>query len=149
MQAYNKHDAAGLLGQYEDQASSANAGMPLITDAAARKSFLDGVAADPALKVDFASDRIIVASSGDLATSRGHYAFTFTDTATKKPKTERGNYLTVYRKAADGSWKAVVALEEGEHEYRFLVDGQWQDDADCPTRRPNGFGQQNCIRTVR
>lgn len=53
------------------------------------------------------------------------------------------------KKQKDGSWKAVVALEEGEHEYRFLVDGQWQDDADCPTRRPNGFGQQNCIRTVR
>lgn len=107
MAAYNKHDAAALLGQYEDGASSANAGMALITDPAARKTFLDGVAADPALKVDFASDRIIVAASGELASSRGHYSFTFTDPATKQPKTETGNYLTVYRKAADGSWKAV------------------------------------------
>jgi ketosteroid isomerase-like protein len=105
--AYNKHDAAGLLGQYEDKASSANAGAALITDTSSRKAFLDGVAADPALKVDFASDRIIVAKSGELATSRGHYSFTFTDAGTKQPKTETGNYLTVYRKAADGSWKAV------------------------------------------
>ena len=65
------------------------------------------MASDPALKVDFASDRIIVAASGDLASSRGHYTLTYTDPATKKPKTESGNYLTVYRKAADGSWKAV------------------------------------------
>jgi ketosteroid isomerase-like protein len=107
MDAYNKHDAAGLLSQFEDGASSANAGMALITDATARKAFLDGVAADPALKVDFASDRIIVAQSGELASSRGHYSFTFTDPETKQPKTETGNYLTVYRKAADGSWKAV------------------------------------------
>jgi ketosteroid isomerase-like protein len=107
MAAYNKHDAAGLLSQYEEDASSANAGMALISDAAARKAFIEGVAADPALKVDFASDRIIVASSGDLASSRGHYSFTFTDPATKRPKTETGSYLTVYRKAADGSWKAV------------------------------------------
>ena len=32
---------------------------------------------------------------------------TYTDPATKKPKTESGHYLTVYRKAADGSWQAV------------------------------------------
>ena len=107
MAAYNKHDAAGLLAQYEDDASSANPGVALIKDKAARKSFIDGVAADPALKVEFASDRIIVADSGELASSRGHYSFTFTDPATKQPKTETGNYLTVYRKAADGSWKAV------------------------------------------
>jgi len=107
MDAYNKHDAAALAGQYEDGGSLASNGVALMTDAASRKAFLEGFAADPALKVDFASDRIIVASSGDLASSRGHYSFTYTDPATKQPKTERGSYLTVYRKAADGSWKAA------------------------------------------
>ena len=33
--------------------------------------------------------------------------FEFYRDATKQPKTEVGSYLTVYRKAADGSWKAV------------------------------------------
>ena len=107
MEAYNKHDAAALAGQYEDGGSLASNGVALMTDAAGRKAFLDGFAADPALKVDFASDRIIVAESGDLASSRGHYSFTYTDPATKQPKTENGSYLTVYRKAADGSWKAA------------------------------------------
>jgi ketosteroid isomerase-like protein len=107
MAAYNAHDAAALTGQYEDDATIASNGVALMTDAAARKAFLDGFAADPALKVDFASDRIIVAKSGELASSRGHYSFTYTDPATKQPKTETGSYLTVYRKAADGSWKAA------------------------------------------
>ncbi len=107
MEAYNKHDAGALAGQYEDDASLAGNGVALMTDAAGRRAFLDGFAADPALKVDFASDRIIVAESGDLASSRGHYSFTYTDPATKQPKTESGSYLTVYRKAADGSWKAA------------------------------------------
>ena len=31
----------------------------------------------------------------------------YTDPTTKQPKTENGSYLTVYRKAADGSWKAA------------------------------------------
>jgi ketosteroid isomerase-like protein len=107
MEAYNKRDAAALQAEYEDEAAVAGFGMPLASDAAARKTMLEGYAADPALKVDFGSDRIIVADSGELASSRGHYTMTYTDPATKKPKTENGSYLTVYRKAADGSWKAV------------------------------------------
>jgi len=107
MDAYNRHDGKGLAGQYEDDASLAANGMKLMTDSMGRSLFLDSMAKDPALKVDFASDRIIVAASGELASSRGHYTMTYTDPATKQPRTENGSYLTVYRKAADGSWKAV------------------------------------------
>jgi ketosteroid isomerase-like protein len=107
MEAYNKHDSIGLAGQYEDDASLAANGTALMTDSTGRRAFLAGMAADPALKVDFASDRIIVAASGELASSRGHYTMTYTDPVTKLPKTETGSYLTVYRKAADGSWKAI------------------------------------------
>lgn len=53
------------------------------------------------------------------------------------------------KKQADGSWKTTVPLDPGAHEYRFLVDGKWQDDEKCPTRKPNGFGAQNCVREVR
>jgi 1,4-alpha-glucan branching enzyme len=53
------------------------------------------------------------------------------------------------KKQKNGSWKATVSLEPGTYEYRFLVDGQWQDDMDCPDRRPNAFGAENCIRQVR
>ena len=107
MDAYNKHDAKGLASQYEADASLASSGSPLMTDSVGRSIFLEGFASDPALKVDFASDRILVAASGDLASSRGHYTMTYTDPATKKPKTESGNYLTVYRRGADGSWQAI------------------------------------------
>ena len=107
MDAYNKRDANGLAAQYADDGSLANPGMAIATDAAARRAILDVVAADPALKVDFATDRVLVAASGDLASSRGHYTMTFTDPETKQPKTENGSYLTVYRKQEDGSWKAV------------------------------------------
>lgn len=107
MDAYNKHDGKALAAQYEDDAALAANGMKLMTDSVGRSLFLDGMAKDPALRVDFTSDRIIVAASGELASSRGHYTMTYTDPATKQPKTEIGSYLTVYRKAADGSWKAV------------------------------------------
>ena len=32
---------------------------------------------------------------------------TMTDKATGKPATSAGSYLTVYKRQADGSWKAV------------------------------------------
>ncbi len=53
------------------------------------------------------------------------------------------------RKSKDGIWRATVALGPGDYEYRFLVDGQWRNDENCPLRRPNAFGEENCIREVR
>ncbi|MCL6740651.1 nuclear transport factor 2 family protein [Sphingomonas sp. RB56-2] len=110
MEAYNKHDVEAVKSQYQDDAGLAGPGAAVMTDAASRGAFLTGFASDPALKVDFASDRIMIAQSGELASSRGHYTMTYTDPGTKQPKTESGTYLTVYRKQADGSWKAVEDL---------------------------------------
>ncbi len=53
------------------------------------------------------------------------------------------------RKVRNGTWRATVELEPGEYEYRFLVDGQWRDDENCSLRRPNVFGEENCIREVK
>jgi 1,4-alpha-glucan branching enzyme len=52
------------------------------------------------------------------------------------------------RKAADGIWRATVALEPGEHHYRFLVDGEWRDDPECVLRVPNPYGTQDAVRQV-
>lgn len=47
-----------------------------------------------------------------------------------------------------GVWKTTLMLPPGQYEYRFLVDGQWQDDPTCPERIPNPFGSENCIFQV-
>jgi 1,4-alpha-glucan branching enzyme len=52
------------------------------------------------------------------------------------------------KKQKDGLWRTTVALEPGAHEYLFLVDGQWREDAQCNVRRANPFGGQNCVREV-
>jgi ketosteroid isomerase-like protein len=104
---YNAHDVDALVAHYADNAALANPGAPLATDAAARRAALAQVVADPNLKHDFAADRVLVAKSGELAASRGHYTMQTTDPATKQPKIETGTYMTVYSKQADGSWKAI------------------------------------------
>lgn len=48
----------------------------------------------------------------------------------------------------NGTWKATLALDPGQHEYRFLVDGVWQDDPTCTERVPNPFGTENCVLQV-
>ena len=52
------------------------------------------------------------------------------------------------RKGHSGLWWTGVRLERGTHYYRFLVDGQWRDDPDCPLVVPNPFGSLNAVRQV-
>lgn len=66
-----------------------------------------GILDDPNFKLTFASDRIEVSASGDLATTEGSYSMTMTNPKTKKPVQDKGSYLTVYKKQADGNWKVI------------------------------------------
>jgi ketosteroid isomerase-like protein len=60
---------------------------------------------DPAFALTFNRTKTDV--SGDLAYTRGTFDITYTSPVTKKPESMSGNYVTVYKKQADGSWKAV------------------------------------------
>jgi len=47
-----------------------------------------------------------------------------------------------------GPWTTTVALQSGEHHYRFIVDGEWRDDPLCELRAPNPFGTQDMVAQV-
>ena len=36
-------------------------------------------------------------------------------------------------------------LAPKRHEYRFIVDGEWQDDPHAAIQVPNEFGSSNCV----
>jgi len=55
---------------------------------------------------------------------------------------------SLMKKDKKGVWKATVSLKPGRHEYRFLVDGNWENDRSCCDCVPNEFGTQNCVRIV-
>jgi 1,4-alpha-glucan branching enzyme len=48
-------------------------------------------------------------------------------------------------KLGDGIWQTKVALPQGRHRYKFLVDGQWLEDPHCPERVPNPFGTNDGV----
>lgn len=104
---YAAKDINALAGHYTDDAALGGPGDPLATSEVDRRKALQNFIIDPNLKIEFAADRVQVAEAGDMAYSRGHYTLQMTDKATNKPATSEGSYLTVYKKEADGSWKAV------------------------------------------
>ena len=55
-----------------------------------------------------------VSRGGDLGYTRGTYVLTATDPASKKVATEKGRFVAVFRKQADGSWKAVQDINNAE-----------------------------------
>ena len=105
--AYAARDSEALAAAYASDAALANPGSALVTGSVGIRKEVANFASDPNLQVVFGADRIQVASSGDLAYTRGHYKLTSTDPATKKPADSVGSYLTVWQKQSDGNWKAV------------------------------------------
>lgn len=104
---YDTRNAEGLGSHYASDGALASPGSPLATTASAREAALQAMAADPQMKMQFHSERADVAASGDLAYTRGSFTMQSTDPATGGVRTDRGNYLTVWKKQSDGSWKAV------------------------------------------
>jgi len=83
-------------------------GTGILNGKAALKAAMASVFADPNFSVTFQSTKAVASKGGDMVYILGTYTGTMTNSKTKKPMTDKGKYLTVYTKQADGSWKAVA-----------------------------------------
>lgn len=52
------------------------------------------------------------------------------------------------KKDRQGIWKISLPLDPGRYEYRFFVDGEWQNDPGCSSSVENSFGTSNCLKIV-
>ena len=52
------------------------------------------------------------------------------------------------RKDNAGNWRLSLALKSGRYEYRYLVDGNWENDQRPVACVPNAFGAWNCVVEV-
>ena len=66
--------------------------------------------ADRNFSLTFAADKVDVAKSGDLGYSQGAYTMTYSSLKGKRVVTEKGKYVTIFKKQADGSWKNVADI---------------------------------------
>lgn len=111
---FEAKDAAKLMAHYTDDATLMATGMPAAHGKAAIGKVLKDMVQDPALSLKFHASRVEVAKCGDVAYSEGSYTMTMTNPATRKKISDKGSYVTVYKKQADGSWKAVSDIASSE-----------------------------------
>ena len=52
------------------------------------------------------------------------------------------------KKDATGNWKTSLNLKAGRYQYRYLVDGVWQNAQEPVECVPNAFGSWNCVVEV-
>jgi len=108
-------DVEKWVSYYTDDASLLMVNAPVATGKDAIRNMLGPLMSDPAFALQFSASRVEVAASNDLGFTQGTYSMTMTNPKTKKPVTEKGKYVTVFRRLPDGSWKSVedTALADG------------------------------------
>jgi len=89
---------------YADDATLLLPNAPIIKGISQIKSALQGLMQDPHFSLTFSGDAAEV--SGNLGYTQGHYTMTMSDQKGNSVE-DKGKYLTVWKKQADGTWKAV------------------------------------------
>jgi len=110
VQAFAAKDIDKIGASYADDASLFLPDAPVINGMAAIKAALSPQLKDKNFSLTFASDKVEIAKSGDLGYAQGSLTYTMTAPKTKKVLTRKGKYVTVYKKQADGGWKAVAVI---------------------------------------
>ena len=81
---------------------------PIANGREAISKLFRGFFALPDLKITWAPNRAEVARSGELGYTSGSYDMTFTSSG--KTVTDKGKYVTVWKKQVDGSWKVLLDI---------------------------------------
>lgn len=113
-QDFAAKDGDKLATYYADNAIMMVPGQPPINGKDAIHNALRKMVDDPAFALRFQANRIDVAASSDVAYTQGSYTYSSTDPRTKKVVTDRGSYVTTFRRSSDGSWKAVADIASSE-----------------------------------
>ncbi len=107
LQAFKSKDPDKTVSYYTDDASLLIPNEPIISGREGAKQALAPLLADPNFDIHFEAVKVDVAKSGEIGYTQGTYTMTLTDPGSKKPVNDKGKYLTVYKKQADGNWKAA------------------------------------------
>ena len=105
----NAKDADKFASYFAEDASGLYPGTEILNGKAAIKAAMAPYLADPNFSLTFESTRAVASKGGDMVYSQGTYTMTMSNPKNKKKTiTDKGKYLTVYMKQADGGWKAVA-----------------------------------------
>src|SRR5262249_4030446 len=102
-------DLDKTLSFYSDDVIVMPPTAPAVTTKEAVRKLWQGLFASPGMALNWRTTKVEVAKSGDMAYTTGAYEFTIND-STDQPVNDRGKYLAVWKKQADGKWKCGVDI---------------------------------------
>lgn len=100
-------DPEKWVQHYSDDAALLLPNAPAVIGKDNIRAGIKPMVADPNFALSFSATKAEVARSGDIGYTRGNYSMTMTDPKTKQPFTEKGKYITIFRKSGDGKWLAI------------------------------------------
>jgi uncharacterized protein (TIGR02246 family) len=103
-------DEGKFASYYSSDASFLMPNMPAITGRDNIEAALKPMLADPNFALTFQATRAEASKGGDFVYTLGTYSMTMSSPTDKKPVTDKGKYLTVYKRQANGNWKAVADM---------------------------------------
>jgi uncharacterized protein (TIGR02246 family) len=107
-------DPARFASYYAEDALVLSPNAPPIAGKNRIQAGLTTLMADPNFALTFHSTRVEASRGGDMVYTIGEYARTTSDPKNKQPVTDKGNYLTVWRRQADGNWKVATDMDNSE-----------------------------------
>lgn len=106
MKAAAAKNADDTVSFYADDASMLPPNMPIMTGKQAIRGVWAQLMGNPGYSVSWESTNVEASRSGDFAYDIGTYQLTLNDSQGKQ-NSDRGKYMVVWKKQADGKWKAV------------------------------------------
>jgi uncharacterized protein (TIGR02246 family) len=107
-------DPEKIASHYADDATLMVPDMPAAKGKEEIRKALKMITDDPKASLQFTTASAEVAKSGDIGYTQGTYTMMYTDPKTKKVLHEKGKYVTVYKRQADGSWKAIEDINNAD-----------------------------------
>lgn len=104
--AVNAEDAAAVAAFYAPDAQMLSPGISHTTPEAIRAAY-QGMLDDPNGSLNIRNSDVIVPASGDYAVSQGTYLATYSDPVSHHRASQSGNYINLWRRQEDGSWKII------------------------------------------
>ncbi|MGB7730403.1 MAG: DUF4440 domain-containing protein [Candidatus Acidiferrum sp.] len=109
LKTYEAKDVDKAVAFCDDEGSLLWPNAPKATGKKAIAKATASAFAIPDFKLEWQPDQVSVARSGELGYTSGTYTWTFKD-ASGKPASDKGKYLTVWKKQPDGSWKVLLDM---------------------------------------
>lgn len=107
--AAGSRDVDKTISYYSDDAVVMPPNIPTLTGKEPIRTLWKSMLGSPDFSGGWKATKVEVARSGDLAYVSGTYEFNEKDDS-GKPITDKGKYLEVWKKQADGNWKCVADM---------------------------------------